>query len=171
MSTLYATFQDPDSAQQAARELLGAGAVSADLRLVCWPTGGMVSLLTPSGGLERNRLEQILKRHGPLSLGDHFEAGQSQAGLSLYEDDFQADARRRFQGPRWEQFRYQDFQPAYYFGSELAHDMHLRDCDWNEVEGEARQAWPAHFSMSWEEMRGAIQYAYERVSSGLVGPL
>ncbi len=171
MSTLYATFKNPTAAEEAARELLRAGAASSDLRLVCWPTGGMVSLFIPTGRLDRDGSEQILQRHSPLSVGDTFEARRDGGSISLYEDDFQADARLRFRGPRWELFHYLDFQPAYYYGSELAHDMHLRDCDWSEVEGEARQKWPSHFPMAWEEIKGAVQYAYERVGSGLVGPV
>lgn len=171
MSTLYATFHNPQAAERAAQELLKAGASSSDMRVVCWPTGGLVSLLIPTGGLDRNFSEQILQRHSPISLGDTFEARRDGSGTNLYEDDFQADAKIRFQGPRWENCYYQDFQPAYYFGSELAHDMHLRDCDWTEVEGEARQNWPAHFSLKWEDIKGAVQYGYDRVSSGLVAPI
>lgn len=171
MSTLYATYQNPQAAEQAAQDLLRAGAASSDMRVVCWPTGGLVSLMLPAGGLERSHSEQILQRYSPVRVGDTFEARSDVGTTSLYEEDFQADAKIRFQGARWENCFYQDFQPAYYYGSELAHDMHLRDCDWGEVEGEARQNWPTHFSMNWDEIRGAVQFGYERVGSGLVGPL
>ena len=49
--------------------------------------------------------------------------------------------------------------------------MHLRDCDWSEVEGEDAQNWPAQFPFGWEEIRGAVKYAYERVRSGLLASL
>jgi len=171
VSALYATFNSPDGAEQAARELLQAGASSTDLRLVCWPTGGMVSLVIPTGRLDRGDSEEILLRHGPIRVGDSFDARPDGGNLSIYEDDFQADAKIRFQGARWEKCFYQDFQPAYYYGGELAHDMHLRDSDWSEVEGEARHNWPSHFPFGWEDIRGAVQYAYERVRSGLIAPL
>ena len=171
MSALYAMFNSPGGAEQAAQELLQAGASSTDLRLVCWSTGGMVSLVLPTGGLDRGHSEQILLRHFPIRLGDRFEARAQAGTLSHYGDDFQADAKIRFQGTRWANSFYQDFQPVYEYGSELAHDMHLRDCDWSEVEGEARQNWPAHFPFGWEEVQGAAQYAYERVRAGMVGPL
>lgn len=171
MSTLYATFHNPKAAEEAAQDLLRAGASSSDMRVVCWSTGGMVSLITPSGRLDRQFTEQILQRYGPVSVGDTFEARPDGGSTNLFEDDFQADAKIRFQGPRWENCYYQDFQPAYYYGSELAHDMHLRDCDWSEVEGEARHNWPSHFMLKWDDIKGAIQYGYERVSSGLIAPL
>jgi hypothetical protein len=171
MSTLYATFHNPKSAEQAAQDLLQAGASSTDMRVVCWPSGGMVSLVTPTGRLDRPHSEQIIQRYSPVSVGDTFEMRRDGAGTNLYEADFQADCLIRFQGARWENFYYQDFQPAYYYGSELAHDMHLRDCDWGEVEGEARQNWPSHFSLKWEDIKGAVQFGYERVNSGLIAPL
>lgn len=171
MSTLYATFPNPKVTEEAAQDLLRAGASSTDMRVVCWPTGGMISLITPSGRLDRSFSEQILLRYRPLSVGDTFEARRDGGSTNLYEEDFQADAKIRFQGARWENCYYQDFQPAYYYGSELAHDMHLRDCDWSEMEGEARQNWPAHFSLKWDDIKGAVQYGYERVSSGLIAPL
>lgn len=171
MSTLYATFHNPQAAEQAAQDLLQAGASSSDMRVICWPTGGLVSLITPTGQLDRGHSEQILQRYSPLSVGDTFQARSHGASFSLYEADFQADAKTRFQGPRWITSSYQDFQPAYYYGGELARDMHLRECDWSEVEGEARQNWPVHFSLPWEEVKGAVQYAYERVRCGPVAPL
>ena len=171
MSTLYATYPNPTAAEQAAQSLLQAGAASTDMRVVCWPTGGMVSLITPTGQLDRGRSEQILQRYSPLSVGDTFEVRRAAGATNLFEDDFQADAKVRFQGPRWENCFYQDFQPAYYYGSELAHDMHLRDCDWSEVEGEARRNWPNHFCFAWEDIKGAVQYGYDRVSSGVIAPL
>ena len=171
MSTLYATFPNPQAAERAGQELLEAGAASSDMRVVCWPTGGLVSLVIPTGRLNRSQGEQILQAFSPISVGDTFEARRDGGSTNLYEGEFQADAKLRFLGPRWENCFYPDFQPAYYYGSELAHDMHLRDCDWSEVEGEARRNWPSHFLMTWDEIKGAVQFGYERVSSGLVAPL
>lgn len=171
MGTLYATFHNPKAVEGAAQDLLRAGASSSDMRVVCWPTGGMISLITPTGGLERSLTEQILQRYGPVSLADTLQARLDGASTNLHEDDFQADAKVRFQGPRWEHCYYHDFQPAYYYGCELAHDMQLRDCDWSEVEGEAHHNWPAHFALNWDDIRGAVQYGYERVRSGLIAPL
>lgn len=164
--TLYATFSDCDSAEHAVQDLLSEGALSSDLRLLCWEGGSMVSVVVPSGDLDRDHSQEILQRYAPLTLGDEFEARVDCAATNLYEDDFRADSLARFSGPRWEGSQYNDFKPAYYYGSELAHDLRFKDCDWSELEEEARQNWTGQFQYDWENMKEAIQYGFERVHSG-----
>ena len=61
--------------------------------------------------------------------------------------------------------RYEDYEPAYRFGSELRGNQAYSGRNWNEVEPEARRDWEArHAGSPWERAKGAVRHAWERVS-------
>lgn len=66
---------------------------------------------------------------------------------------------------------YADFQPAYRFGWELAHEDRYRARAWDAgVEQEAQHEWSKRGGrMRWDEMRDAIREGYHRGHSSTTG--
>jgi uncharacterized protein (TIGR02271 family) len=63
--------------------------------------------------------------------------------------------------------RYEDYDSAYRYGSQLAGDRY-RDARWNDIETDVRRDWEARNPGSaWEKFKDAIRYAMERVKSAV----
>lgn len=60
------------------------------------------------------------------------------------------------------EFPYDQFQPAYYYGYELARDPNSTAHDWNEVEYNAQENWERQHPGTWERVKDAVQYAWEQ---------
>lgn len=60
--------------------------------------------------------------------------------------------------------RYEDFEPAYRFGSAQRQNEIYRDRHWNDIEPELRQSWEGqHAHTPWEKAREAVRHAWERI--------
>jgi hypothetical protein len=60
-------------------------------------------------------------------------------------------------------FQYEHFQPAYQYGLTLGNYEPYRGLDWLQIEPEARRAWEERNPSTWERIRDAVQYGWERV--------
>jgi uncharacterized protein (TIGR02271 family) len=61
---------------------------------------------------------------------------------------------------------YDDYQPAYRYGSTLAADERYRNRDWNAIEMEARRDWESRYPDSgWERFKAAVRHGWERVTN------
>ena len=61
--------------------------------------------------------------------------------------------------------RYEDYEPAYRFGSDLHSNNSYRGRNWNEVEPEARRDWESGNAGSpWEKAKDAVRHAWERTT-------
>jgi uncharacterized protein (TIGR02271 family) len=58
---------------------------------------------------------------------------------------------------------YDDFQPAYRHGYDLG--SRYPDRDWNDVESHARTGWEQRRPGTWEKMKDAIRFAWDRARS------
>ena len=57
---------------------------------------------------------------------------------------------------------YETYEPAYRYGSQLAHEGASRDRDWQALEPEARRRWEERNPGTWNDYREAVRYGYER---------
>jgi uncharacterized protein (TIGR02271 family) len=80
--------------------------------------------------------------------------------VAAYEREFRAHATTAFAGRGQ---AYEHWAPAYRYGYELAADPRYRGRDWATIEADARQNWEQHQQGSWEEMKAAIRYAWDKV--------
>lgn len=81
-------------------------------------------------------------------------------GHSFNDNDFGEHYRNRY-GRTGRP--YQDFQPAYRFGWEMAHEQRYHNRDWNALEQDARSDWEQRTSRQrWEEMRDAVMEGFNR---------
>lgn len=61
--------------------------------------------------------------------------------------------------------RYEDYEPAYRFGSDMNTNATYGSRSWNEIEPEARRDWEGRNpGSSWERAKDAVRHAYERVA-------
>jgi uncharacterized protein (TIGR02271 family) len=88
------------------------------------------------------------------------EATREARGFETYETDFRQHyttaASSRGQA-------YEHWAPAYRYGYTLAGDPRYRGRDWPAVEVEARRDWEQQHRGTWEEMKDAIRYAWDKV--------
>jgi hypothetical protein len=57
---------------------------------------------------------------------------------------------------------FEQVEPAYRYGYELARDPRGGGSDWSAIEPHAKQTWKEHHQGSWDQYRGAIRYGWER---------
>jgi uncharacterized protein (TIGR02271 family) len=77
-----------------------------------------------------------------------------------YRDNFNSTYGKS--GASWDQYR-----PAYQYGSELARDQRYAGKDWNSVESSARSDWERRYpgESTWDKMKGGVRYAWERAKA------
>jgi uncharacterized protein (TIGR02271 family) len=87
-------------------------------------------------------------------------AGAERAGASQGDD---ADFRRHWtETGRSRGLPYEQSDPAYRFGHELAGDGRDDNRDWAAIEPEARRRWEERHPGTWERFADSIRYAWER---------
>jgi uncharacterized protein (TIGR02271 family) len=59
--------------------------------------------------------------------------------------------------------RFERYEPAYRYGSALAHEERYRDAEWRDVEPHARDAWEAQNTGTWDHFKDAVRSAWEKV--------
>jgi uncharacterized protein (TIGR02271 family) len=92
------------------------------------------------------------------------EATRARRDIETLDDD--ASYRRHWQtNYATAGGRYEDYEPAYRYGSTLARDERYRNRDWNDIEGDARRDWETRYPGStWERIKAAARHGWERVT-------
>jgi uncharacterized protein (TIGR02271 family) len=79
-----------------------------------------------------------------------------------YSEDFRRDWQTNYASSGG---RYEDYQPAYEYGSRMAADPRYRGKSWPEVENDMRADWDRRYPNSaWERMKNSVRYGWERVT-------
>ncbi len=61
---------------------------------------------------------------------------------------------------------YDDYAPAYRYGSTLAADRRYNGAGWDMIEPEARTDWESRYpDNTWERFKAAIRHGWERVTN------
>lgn len=61
---------------------------------------------------------------------------------------------------------YDEYRPAYTYGSEMAQNDKYRGRPWNDVEGDLRSDWDTRYpgeQSTWEKMKSAVRHGWERM--------
>ena len=56
------------------------------------------------------------------------------------------------------------YDPAYRYGSALAHDDRYRNADWSEIEPHARLGWEDRHGGTWDQFKDAVRSAWGKVN-------
>ena len=60
-------------------------------------------------------------------------------------------------------FQYEHYEPAYQYGLTLGNYGPYRGMEWMQIESEARHAWEERNPNTWDRIRDAVRYGWERV--------
>lgn len=60
-------------------------------------------------------------------------------------------------------YSYDQYQPAYQYGSTLANDTNYSDREWADIEGDARTRWEENNQGTWEDFKDAIRRGWDEV--------
>ena len=64
--------------------------------------------------------------------------------------------------------RYEDFEPAYRYGSDLGANARYRGRNWSEIESDARRDWESRNpNDGWERFKAAVRRGWERTSNAV----
>lgn len=79
-----------------------------------------------------------------------------------YDDDFRSDWNTRYATMGGS---YDDYAPAYRYGSTLGADTRYQGRSWDEIETNARSDWQTKYpDSSWENFKAAVRHGWERVT-------
>jgi len=79
-----------------------------------------------------------------------------------YDDDFRSDWNTRYATMGGS---YDDYAPAYRYGSTLGTDARYKGRSWDEIETNARSDWQTRYpNSSWDNFKAAVRHGWERVS-------
>lgn len=88
--------------------------------------------------------------------------GDDAGGTYAFDDDrdhFRGHHRDTFSGS---EYGYEDYEPAYRYGTDLAAHPDYRDREWSDVSPSARERWERQNQGTWNEFEPAVRYGYDR---------
>jgi len=92
--------------------------------------------------------------------------GAGSAGATSDFAQLEADFRDNFRSShRGSDYEFDKAKPAYQYGYELASDRSRSADDWTTVESDARRRWEERSPGTWEKVKDAARYAYDRARS------
>jgi stress response protein YsnF len=66
--------------------------------------------------------------------------------------------------------RYEEYEPAYAYGSQLRSDSRYANRSWDDVEADASQNWSTqHPGSTWEKAKAAVKHGWESMTGGSTG--
>jgi hypothetical protein len=84
--------------------------------------------------------------------------------FSAYDDRFRNHFDSSFTTT---DYTYEQYQPAYRYGYDLATDERFVDRGWQDIEPEARSRWDERNPGTWEQFKSAVRHAYEEIKDAL----
>jgi uncharacterized protein (TIGR02271 family) len=88
------------------------------------------------------------------------EQARGGSDFAAYEHDFRSHYSTAFAGRG---SPYEHWAPAYRYGYDLAAEPRYRGQDWTAIEPEARRQWEARHQGTWEEVKDAVRYAWDKI--------
>jgi hypothetical protein len=169
------TVRAPDDMHDRVRSILQQnGAVDLDERASAWRAEGWTGYEPRRAGVEDARAgagmgSAVVYSHGQpetTTAAEPRESARDNAERVVVSDyeRFAPAFRGHYQTHLAQSgFQYDHFQPAYQYGLTLGNYEPYRGLDWMQIEPEARRAWEDRNPNTWERIRDAVQYGWERV--------
>jgi uncharacterized protein (TIGR02271 family) len=80
---------------------------------------------------------------------------------SNYDTDFRSHFQQSYGGSG----SFDDYSPAYQYGSRLANDQRYLGKDWSSIQSDARRDWETNHPNTWDKMKDAVQYGWNKVKA------
>jgi uncharacterized protein (TIGR02271 family) len=95
-------------------------------------------------------------------LGAQTNANAGRAGMAGDDTDFRTHWQTAYGSIGG---KYEDYAPAYQYGSKLGGNEQYKGYRWNDVEPEARREWESNNAGSpWEKTKDAVRYGWEKMT-------
>jgi hypothetical protein len=144
---------DDSRADEAASVMRNHGAVDIERRVEQWKQQGWTGHDPTAKPYTVNQLERERSAYSSGSLG------------ATYDDDFRTHYRNDLSASGG---TYEDYEPAYRYGSDLGRDARYRGRGWSEIESDARRDWESrHPNDAWERFKSAVRHGWERASNAV----
>jgi uncharacterized protein (TIGR02271 family) len=113
---------------------------------------------------ERDRTQTIQDTLRRKDVEVHQMGGhRGDSDYSIYENDFRTYHTKNFANSG---STYDQWSPAYRYGHSLASNERYRGKDWNAFESDARREWESKNPGTWDKMKDAVRYGWDRVRQG-----
>jgi uncharacterized membrane protein len=91
-------------------------------------------------------------------------AGRDYGDYSIYDARFRNDFQR---SPYSRDYSYAEYEPAYHYGYDMAHNDVYRGKRWEDIEPNIRRDWERDHPNTWDRFRDSIRNAWEDVKDAL----
>jgi hypothetical protein len=128
--------------------------------------GGTARMDSQSGSLQRDTNQSGSQQRDLGSRGKVRVFSRDAGTSSTYDDYYRSHWDENYSSLGG---NYDDYEPAYRYGTEMRRDEKYRDRDWNDVEKSLRSDWETrHPGVStWEKFKAAIRHGWDRITPDL----
>lgn len=111
---------------------------------------------------ERNQTVRDTVRHSEVQVEGLQESSGTRGGSYNNDDDFRRDFQTRYGNTGGS---YDDYAPAYNYGSQAANDPRYQGRNWDDVESDLRSNYGREYPNStWDKMKDSIRYGWDKVT-------
>lgn len=163
---------DDARAEEAASAMRSRGAVDIERRVEQWKEQGWTRYDPTATPYSVDQLERERSNYGGL-LGAGAVTTASGMPItstsSTWTNDDDADFRTHYRDTLSASGQtYEDYEPAYRYGSELGSNERYRGRGWSDVESDARRDWESsNPGRGWERIKAAVRRGWERTSNAV----
>jgi uncharacterized protein (TIGR02271 family) len=104
-------------------------------------------------------------RHTEVEV-EQLGAGKSRSGMSNDDDYYRKHFTSTYGSTGG---KYEDYAPAYGYGSDMARDQKYSGRKWDDVENDLRTDWTSRYGSNtgstWEKMKDAVKHGWNRMTS------
>lgn len=188
------TVADESRVASAREALVATGAVDIEKRVAEWREGGYEGYRSDAAPYTSDQIANERSRGTPVVQED-LEPGKRRGDLGTvrvvartsatagttgsmmgttadnmgatrtsadYDDEFRSDWNTRYATMGG---TYDDYAPAYRYGSTLGADTRYQGRTWEDIESNARGDWQTQYpDSSWENFKAAVRHGWERVT-------
>jgi uncharacterized protein (TIGR02271 family) len=132
-------------------------------------------------GKETTQREETVRdsvRHTDVQVDRLGDESKTQRGSAMnagdqrnFADDNEADYRAHWQSNYANAGTYDEYAPAYTYGSSLGGDERYHGRSWDEIEPDARRDWETRYPNStWERFKDSVRHGWERLTGSAGTP-
>ncbi|WP_156895545.1 general stress protein [Massilia putida] len=125
--------------------------------------GGTARMGNQSGSLQRDTSQSGSQQRDLGSRGNVRVFSHDAGTGDTYDDDFRSDWQTNYASLGGS---YDDYAPAYRFGSEMRRGEKYRDRDWTDVEQTLRTDWEARHpgESTWDKFKAAVRRGWDKIT-------
>jgi hypothetical protein len=111
-----------------------------------------------------NRYDPSMSQTGSQPMESNTSPSYGYSDYTSYQDSF----HNHFDNSMYAgQYSYDQYEPAYRYGYDLATNSRYHDRDWVDIENEAHGYWDERNPGTWDRIKDAVRYAWEEVKSAV----